>query len=58
MSRGRITYKHPERERNVTGRALGIDYEWPVIEANIRHRLEHVDFAVRARPSSHRSTTP
>ena len=41
MSRGRITYKHPERERNVTGRALGIDYEWPVIEANIRHRLEH-----------------
>lgn len=41
MSRGRITYKHPERERNITGRALGIDYEWPVIEANIRHRLEH-----------------
>ena len=41
MSRGRISYKHPERERNITGRALGIDYEWPAIEANIRHRLEH-----------------
>ncbi|WP_350454751.1 hypothetical protein, partial [Slackia heliotrinireducens] len=41
MSRDRITYKHPERERNITGRALGIDYEWPVIEANIRHRIEH-----------------
>lgn len=41
MSRGRISYGHPERERNITGRALGIDYEWPVIEARIKHRAEH-----------------
>lgn len=41
MPRGRISYRHPERERSITGRALGVDYEWPVIEAGIRHRLEH-----------------
>ena len=41
ISRGRITYSHPERDRNIAGRALGVDYEWPVIDANIRHRLAH-----------------
>ena len=41
ISRGRITYKHPERDRNITGRALGVDYEWPIIDANIRHRLAY-----------------
>jgi hypothetical protein len=39
--RGRFSYLHPDRQKYITGRALGIDYEWPVIEANIRHRLEH-----------------
>lgn len=47
MSRGRISYSHPERQKNITGRALGIDYEWPVIEANIRHRLEHGNAPIR-----------
>lgn len=41
MSRGRIAYRHPERDRNITGRALGVDYEWPVIDACIRYRLAH-----------------
>jgi len=41
MTRGRITYKHPEREKNIRGRSLGVDYEWPIIEAAIKHRLEH-----------------
>ena len=49
MSRGRVSYGHPERQKNIIGRALGIDYEWPVIEANIRHRLERG--AERARQS-------
>ena len=41
ISRGRINYKHPDRRNNITGRALGLDYEWPVIEASIKHRLAH-----------------
>ncbi|MBQ6391534.1 MAG: relaxase/mobilization nuclease domain-containing protein [Eggerthellaceae bacterium] len=67
MSRGRITYGHPERDRNITGRALGIDYEWPVIEANIRHRIEHgrmparqsliseIDDAIRAQGAAYKN---
>ena len=49
MSRGRISYGHPDCQKNITGRTRGIDYEWPVIAANIAHRLERG--AVRARQS-------
>ena len=67
MSRGRIAYGHPDRDRNVTGRALGIDFEWPVVEANIRHRIEHgriparqsliseIDDAIRAKGAAYKN---
>lgn len=35
-----IVYRHPGRERTIIGRALCIEYEWSVIETNMRHRLE------------------
>ena len=67
MSRGRITFRHPERDRNITGRALGADYEWPIIEASIRYRVEHgrlpagqslvaeIDEAIRSRGTAYES---
>lgn len=39
LSRGRISYKHPDRQKYIAGRTLGLDYEWPVIQANIQHRI-------------------
>ena len=41
LAHGRISYRHPERNGFIPGRALGIDYEWMLVDANIRYRIEH-----------------
>ncbi|WP_172136129.1 relaxase/mobilization nuclease domain-containing protein [Adlercreutzia sp. ZJ473] len=41
LSNGRIYYKHPDDARQIKGRQLGLDYEWPVIAEAIQSRIEH-----------------